>query len=66
MEQILIESLTEFYSDRSDKTINKHTGLGLSIAKQIIESHEGVISVENYVKKEIKGARFRIQIPRFE
>ncbi len=55
-----------FYSDRSDKTINKHTGLGLSIAKQIIESHEGVISVENYVKKEIKGARFRIQIPRFE
>ena len=54
-----------FYSDRSDKTPNKHTGLGLSIAKQIIESHEGVISVENYVKKENKGARFRIQIPRF-
>ena len=55
-----------FYSDRSDKSQNKHTGLGLSIAKQIIESHEGIISVENYVEKEIRGARFRIKIPRFE
>ena len=55
-----------FYSDRSDKSQNKHTGLGLSIAKQIIESHDGIISVENYTKNEIKGAQFKIQIPRIK
>ena len=55
-----------FYSDRLDKSRNKHTGLGLSIAKQIIESHDGIISVENYTKNEIKGAQFKIQIPRIK
>jgi len=55
-----------FYSDRLDKSRNKHTGLGLSIAKQIIESHDGIISVENYTKNQIKGAQFKIQIPRIK
>jgi len=39
----------------------KGTGLGLAYTSQVIQAHNGVISVENRNKQ---GARFKIEIPR--
>lgn len=52
-----------FYTDRIDKNeFGKHSGLGLSISKQIISAHEGNIYVENIMNSSnIKiGARVNI------
>ena len=55
-----------FYTDRPIITgNNKHSGLGLSIAKQIIESHDGLISVKNNFKYSKKGATFEIKLPKY-
>jgi two-component system sensor histidine kinase ChvG len=55
-----------FYTDRPVITgNNKHSGLGLSIAKQIIESHDGLISVKNNFKHSKKGATFEIKLPKY-
>jgi signal transduction histidine kinase len=41
------------------------SGLGLSIAKKIIDAHEGDISIENIKSEDyITGTRFTVQIPR--
>jgi signal transduction histidine kinase len=41
------------------------SGLGLSIAKKIIDAHNGSITVENLSEKgENQGTRFTVQIPR--
>lgn len=58
-----------FYSERPvSEGFGLHSGLGLSIAKQIIEAHGGVIHAENRLDKEghIMGARFvvRLRVPR--
>jgi len=45
-----------FYSSRGGGT-----GLGLPIAKQIVERHGGTIDVESVIGK---GAAFRIRLPR--
>ena len=50
-----------FFSYRpGNNNKNKHTGLGLSIVKSIVEAYNGTISVKN--KKE-KGAEFIIFLP---
>ena len=55
-----------FYTDRPVITgNNKHSGLGLSIAKQIIESHDGLISVKNNFQYSKKGATFEIKLPKY-
>ena len=55
-----------FYTDRPVISgNNKHSGLGLSIAKQIIESHDGLISVKNNFKYSKKGATFEIKLPKY-
>ena len=52
-----------FYSLREEDD-NSHSGLGLNIAKQIIDAHEGSISVDNVIEEnDIKGAKFIVNLP---
>lgn len=58
-----------FYSDRPKKEgAEHHSGLGLSIVKQIIKAHDGVIEAENLKNSdgEITGASFNITFPIYE
>ncbi len=51
-----------FYSERPiNEEFGKHSGLGLSISKQIIEAHKGKITAENVLdKNKVTGARIKI------
>ncbi|WP_210258491.1 MULTISPECIES: sensor histidine kinase [unclassified Devosia] len=52
-----------FYTDRPDSDgFGNHSGLGLSISKQIIDAHKGTIRAEN--RKDRTGAVFTIVLPR--
>ena len=52
-----------FYSFR-DKSDQGHSGLGLSIAKQIIDAHDGYISADNVLEGgNIMGAKFIVNLP---
>jgi two-component system sensor histidine kinase ChvG len=55
-----------FYSERPrGEKFGTHSGLGLSISKQIVEAHRGTIRAENRVDDEgqILGARFVVRLP---
>ena len=55
-----------FYKDRPEgEKFGTHSGLGLSISKQIIEAHDGVIFAENRGDDPAKpaGARFIVRLP---
>ncbi|MFT8550875.1 MAG: HAMP domain-containing sensor histidine kinase, partial [Acetobacter okinawensis] len=56
-----------FYSERpKNENFGQHSGLGLSISRQIIEALHGSIAVENLHdhKGHIRGAQFIIELPR--
>ncbi len=57
-----LESIFErFYSERPEhEDYGRHSGLGLSICRQIITAHQGRIFAENITDKsgKVKGARF--------
>jgi len=55
-----------FYSERpSEEKFGTHSGLGLSISKQIIEAHGGTIRAENMRGDDnrVVGARFIVRLP---
>ena len=53
-----------FYSERpSGEAFGTHSGLGLSIAKQIVETLGGRIYAENMGGVAVTGARFVVQLP---
>jgi len=57
---------SRFYQERpTDEKFGTHSGLGLSISKQIIETHGGKIWAENRQAEDgdVQGARFTIQLP---
>jgi len=68
-EQALTKIFQRFYSQRAEKDFGNNSGLGLSISKQIVEAHDGVIWAENIrptdadVTSDPLGARFVVGLP---
>ncbi len=55
-----------FYSERpKDEKFGTHSGLGLSISRQIVEAHGGTIAASNRTnaRGDVIGARFTIRLP---
>ncbi len=68
-EQALTKVFKRFYSERPPGQFGNNSGLGLSISKQIVEAHGGVIWAENIrpthadVTSDPLGARFVVGLP---
>ena len=56
---------SRFYTQRPEgEKFGTHSGLGLSISKQIVEAHHGAIHAENrIVGGKVAGARFVVYLP---
>jgi two-component system sensor histidine kinase ChvG len=54
-----------FYTDRPNQSFGNNSGLGLSISRQIVEAHGGVIHASNRIDGDdtIVGARFTVFLP---
>jgi two-component system, OmpR family, sensor histidine kinase ChvG len=54
-----------FYTDRPDQGFGQHSGLGLSITRQIVEAHHGSITAGNRLGPdgERLGACFTVRLP---
>jgi two-component system, OmpR family, sensor histidine kinase ChvG len=62
-----------FYTDRPDQGFGQNSGLGLSISRQIVEAHRGLIRAENRLgppdadgEPTRLGARFVVSLPAIE
>jgi len=61
-----LESIFQrFYTERpAEEAFGRHSGLGLSISKQIVDAHGGSIYAENIGEAESPdGARFVLRLP---
>jgi two-component system sensor histidine kinase ChvG len=61
-----LESIFQrFYSERPTEHFGKHSGLGLSICRQIMETYGGTIAATNRKAPDgrILGARFTVRVP---
>lgn len=58
---ILFDPLTRVSEDSSDQPIKNNLGLGLFITQEIVQAHEGKISVSS---SELEGTLFTVKIPR--
>ena len=62
-----LEAIFERFYSRAPggEKFGTHSGLGLSISKQIVEAHRGTIGAENRRDAEgaIVGARFTVRLP---
>ena len=59
-----------FYTDRPDQGFGQHSGLGLSISRQIVSAHHGTIRAENRLdtraqgqEPKVLGATFILTLP---
>jgi two-component system sensor histidine kinase ChvG len=68
-DQALTKIFKRFYSQRAETDFGNNSGLGLSISKQIVEAHDGVIWAENIRPTDADptsdplGARFVVGLP---
>jgi two-component system sensor histidine kinase ChvG len=62
-EKNLSKIFERFYSDRPDASSINHSGLGLNIVKNIIDSHKGSIEAYNFSKNSKSGAVIDIKLP---
>ena len=66
-ETSLTRIFERFYSERPEgEQFGTHSGLGLSISRQIVEAHDGTIRAENRHDDHggVAGARFVVRLPR--
>ena len=63
-EEALERIFSRFYTDRPDpNAFGQHSGLGLNISRQIVETHKGSLHAENR-EPPAHGARFVVSLPR--
>ncbi|MCK5576657.1 MAG: GHKL domain-containing protein, partial [Sphingomonadales bacterium] len=61
-----LKIFNRFYTERPEaEEFGRHSGLGLSISKQIIEAHGGTLTASNTTAKDgsITGACFTVKLP---
>jgi two-component system sensor histidine kinase ChvG len=54
-----------FHSDRPESEFGRHSGLGLAIARTIVEAHDGSIAAQDRGQGQ-QGASFIVTFPKME
>ncbi|WP_158596127.1 sensor histidine kinase [Oleomonas cavernae] len=64
-DEALTRIFDRFYTERPNEQVGSHSGLGLAIARQIVEAHDGTIRAENRgpADADRRGARFILDLP---
>ena len=64
-EEALGRIFDRFYTERPNEQVGSHSGLGLAIARQIVEAHDGTIEASNrrHPDGSVAGALFTVRLP---